>query len=46
MELTETEKKIMNDRYEIATGTFGDYLKENGLNLSGCQHTNSPRISE
>lgn len=45
MELTETEKKIMNDN-EIDTETFGDYLKENGLNLSGCQHTNSPRISE
>lgn len=36
MELTETEKKIMNDRYEIATVAFGDYLKENGLNLSDC----------
>ena len=45
MELTETEKKIMNVN-EIDTETFGDYLKENGLNLSGCQHTNSPRISE
>lgn len=28
MELTETEKKIMNDKYGIDTGTFGDYLKE------------------
>lgn len=35
MELTETEKKIMNDRYGIDTGTFGDYLKEEWLELLG-----------